>query len=128
MSFALTAPQFRARIKFVTRRYGWLFLCEAGGPGTRLAGVEKCMGFKKGERAPTPMGTIEIASGRREPLNAITPEDVALEGFPGQTPEWFVDMLCRKSGRRPEEPVSRIEYGYVLPDGSVLWRPAATTG
>ena len=124
ISFALTTPQFRARTKFVTRRFGKRNYT----PGQRLAGVEKAMGFRKGERAPAPMGVIEVAEARWEPVDAVTDEDVVLEGFPDKDAAWFVDMLCKHSGRRPSDPVQRVEFGYVLPDGNVLWRPGRVAG
>lgn len=46
MSFALTTQQFKDKAKTVTRPFGWHFLQT----GDIICGVEKCMGFKKGEK------------------------------------------------------------------------------
>lgn len=112
ISFAKTKRQFKDRSKDVTRRIGWLF----AKPGMRLLGVSKVMGFKPGEVAEE-FGVIEVVSVRREPLNAITKEDVAREGFPGKSPEWFVDMFMReiKNAKMPHMTVTRIEFRYVDP-------------
>lgn len=55
MSFAFTKDQFRARAKIVTRRLGWWDVY----PGEILCGVERVMGFKKGEKIVR-MGLIEV--------------------------------------------------------------------
>jgi hypothetical protein len=109
ISFAKTTPQVRARIKDVTRRLGW----ERARAGDRLAAVEKCMGFAKGTKAPPPFDVIEVVSARRERVDAITAEDVAREGFPGQTPAWFIEFFCRFAGCRPDTEITRIEFRYL---------------
>lgn len=76
MSFAHTTPQVLARTKTVTRRDGWKNLK----PGTVLRAVDKCMGFRKGEH-PRELAIIRVVSVRREPLSAITDDDVVREGF-----------------------------------------------
>lgn len=119
MSVALTAPQVRTRVKTVTRRFGWWKLK----PGTLLALCEKTMGFRKGEKAPEPIAVVEVVSTRREPVNAIDAEDVVREGFSGQTPAWFVSMLCEHAGRRPEEECNRIEFRYVDLVPGYGWNP-----
>jgi hypothetical protein len=108
MSFAMTTEQFRARTKRVTRRFGWWFLR----PGDVVNGVERAMGLKRGEKI-TSLGPIRIVSTRAEPLNAITPEDVALEGFPDWTPEQFVSMLVGHYKVDPTKTVNRIEFEYI---------------
>jgi hypothetical protein len=108
MSFAMTAEQFKARTKTVTRRFGWWFLK----PGDEVRGVEKAMGLKKGETIK-PLGMIRIVSTRPEPLNEITPDDVAREGFPDWTPEQFVKMLVDHYGVSPSAPVNRIQFEYL---------------
>jgi len=77
-----------------------------------VQGVEKAMGLKKGENIK-PLGIIKIVSTHAEPLNAITPADCVKEGFPGMTPEVFVEMLCSKYGCSPEKLVNRIEFEYL---------------
>jgi len=108
MSFALTIEQFRARTKTVTRRFGWGFLK----PGDVVQGVEKTMGLKKGEHV-IPLGMIRIVSIRKEPLNAITQEDVIREGYPGWTPEGFVLVLADHYQVYPGAIVNRIEFEYI---------------
>lgn len=108
MSFAMTTEQFRAKTKTVTRRFGWWFLR----PGDVVCGVEKAMGLKKGEQIRR-LGMIRIVSTRAEPLEAITPDDVVLEGFPGRDPEEFVLMLVRHYGVERDKVVNRIEFVYL---------------
>ena len=108
ISFAMTTPQFKARTKTVTRRFGWWFLK----PGTRLRGIEKGMGLKAGEKV-VHLGLIEVLSARREPLNAITQEDCIREGFPDMRPEEFVAMLVKHYGCPPDTLCNRIEFKYL---------------
>lgn len=88
MSFALTERQLIDGSKTVTRRVGWANLK----PGTRLLAVRKAMGLKAGEKAVV-LCEVDVVSVRRERLDAITPADVAAEGFP----EWanHVDEFVR---------------------------------
>jgi hypothetical protein len=111
MSFALTTEQFKNKTKTVTRRFGWLFVQ----PGDIVCGVEKAMGFKKGEKMKR-LGLIRIVSTRREPLHEITKEDCIKEGFPEMEPEDFIEMLCNHSRCSRNDSVTRIEFEYV--DGS----------
>lgn len=108
MSFALTTAQFKARTKTVTRRFGWWFLK----PGDIVRGVEKSMGLKQGEKIK-PLGLVRIISIRSEPLDAITQDDVAKEGFPQWTPRQFVSMLVDHYGVFPSAIVNRIEFEYL---------------
>lgn len=108
ISFSMTTPQFKARTKDVTRRFGWWFLK----PGDRLMGVEKAMGLKKGEKMVR-LGVIEIVSARGERLDAITHDDCHREGFPFFSPADFVHFLCRKSKKTGESIVNRIEFKHV---------------
>lgn len=108
MSFAMTTPQFIARTKDITRRFGWLFLK----PGDKICGVEKAMGLQKGEKIKR-LGMVEVVSVRLEPLNAITQEDVRREGFPDWTPEQFIQMLVDHYKVDPTEIVNRIEFKYI---------------
>lgn len=110
MSFALTTMQVSAQKKTVTRRFGWWFLK----PGDLVQPVRKAMGLKKGEAIEKIGPPIRIVSTRREPLCAITREDVMREGFP---PEWspqdFVDMIRSHYGNVTSlTPVNRIEFEY----------------
>ncbi|MCK5014266.1 MAG: ASCH domain-containing protein [Candidatus Omnitrophica bacterium] len=108
MSFALTTQQFKDKIKTVTRRFGWYFLK----PGDVLWGVEKCMGFKKGEKIKR-LGLIRIISAHKEVLSEITQEDCIKEGFPDMAPSEFVRMLCNHSKCAPNDTVNRIEFEYI---------------
>jgi hypothetical protein len=109
ISFTLTTEQVRQRLKTVTRRYGFKDLK----PGTLLQGVVKSQGLRKGEH-PEKLSVIRALSVRREPLNAITAEDVAREGFPGKSPEWFINFYCEHNwGTHPGDEITRIEFDYV---------------
>ena len=108
MSFALTTEQFKNKTKTVTRRFGWHFIK----PGDTVCGVEKCMGFKKGEKIKR-LGLIRILSTRKEPLNEITQSDCWKEGFPEMTPGQFVKMRCGHSKCSPFDSVNRIEFEYI---------------
>lgn len=110
MSVALTAPQVRARSKTVTRRAGWRFLR----PGDHLTLCPKVMGFRLGEH-PERIVDVEILSVSRERLDAITPADVAAEGFPEMTgAAEFVRFFCdHHKGCRPDSEVTRIEWRYL---------------
>lgn len=114
MSFAMTVPQFRDRTKTVTRRDGWwnrhLGISRVF-PGDVITGVEKAMGLKRGERQVV-LHDIVVVSARRERLGDITPEDVAREGFPGESPAWFV----KKYGKPAHHMVTRIEFRHVEDD------------
>lgn len=85
MSCALTKTQIRDGSKTVTRRDAWLKLQA----GDLLRPVNKTVGSKKGER-PHPLLPVghhlRVVSVRREPLEAITQEDVIAEGFSEMTP------------------------------------------
>ena len=80
--------------------------------GTRLRGVVKAMGLKKGEQVEV-LGIIEVVNARRERLNEITAEDVVAEGFPELSRRQFIDMFCKNMKCRPTDYVTRIEYRYV---------------
>jgi hypothetical protein len=60
-------------------------------PGDPLTLCKKVRGRKKGEPLVR-IADVQVVSVRREPLNAITPQDVAAEGFPGWTP-----VICGRS-------------------------------
>jgi len=111
MSFAMTTRQIEERSKTVTRRFGWSFLK----PGDVVCAVEKAMGLRKGEKIRR-LGYIRIKTVRREPLNAISQEDVIREGFPTWKPADFIEMICRHYKCRPDVGINRIEFDYVLPD------------
>jgi hypothetical protein len=77
------------------------------------------MGLKRGEKLEQ-LAVIEVVDVRREPLDAITDDDVAREGFPGKDAAWFVAMFRKAMGvgslgirdsKTPE--VTRIEFRLV---------------
>lgn len=103
MAFAVTTPAIEARAKFVTRRLGWARLR----PGDLLRAVDRGRG-----RAPRSLAILRVVSVRTERLDTISPEDVALEGFPGWTPAQFVAMFCESFGCAPETVVRRIAFDY----------------
>lgn len=94
MAVSLTEPQVRDRTKTVTRRAGWRMLR----PGGHLQLCRKVMGRRRGEPLDR-IALVEVISVRRERLDAITPADVAAEGFPGMTPAEFVAFFCRTHRR-----------------------------
>lgn len=113
ISFSMTEKSFVAGTKTVTRRLGWQNLK----PGDRLMGVNKCMGFKPGEK-PRFLGEIEVVSVRRERLDAITLDDVKAEGVAGcETVEAFVSGFCKAMKCQPDTEVARIEFRKVAPRG-----------
>lgn len=112
ISFALTTPQFLARIKDVTRREGWL----KAKPGEHLLVVSKIMGFKPGETAKK-LGIIELVKVSRVPIGDITQEECEREGFPDLTPSEFIAMWSeksskgkRKAGDDEQRMVTRLEF------------------
>jgi len=113
MSFAMTTTQLVDGTKTVTRRHGWKNLKV----GARLRAVHKAMGLRRGE-SPHVLAVIEIVGVRREPLNAITDDDVAREGFPAMNAAGFVAMFLSKVGGVEHAEVTVIEF-------RVVWRPGA---
>lgn len=132
MSVAYTADAVIARRKTVTRRLGWRFLKA----GDRLTLCRKVMGRKPGEPLER-IAEVEIVSVRREPLMAITDEDVEREAVPmldahgherfdevwipdaGRWSEakpatWaWVSWFASEMGCLPETEVTRIEWRYL---------------
>jgi hypothetical protein len=117
ISFALTPDQIESQVKTNTRRQGWWDLK----PGTLLQPVRKGMGLKKGEKVQRLGVPIRIISVRREPLNAITPEDVIAEGFPDWSCEQFIQFYAEHNRIEYHDFTNRIEFKYVNP-------PAINTG
>ncbi len=115
MSVALTEDAVRARRKTVTRRLGW-WQDKHGRrilqPGDRLTLCRKVMGRKAGEPLVR-LTDVEVVDVRREPLNAITQDDVAREGFADVSPAWFVDFFTTSMRCTPDTEVTRIEWRYL---------------
>jgi hypothetical protein len=118
MAVALTIPQVKDESKTVTRRKGWL---RKGTPmlkeGDLLTLCAKVQGRKPGEPLDR-IVTVTIVSVRRERLDAVTPEDVTAEGFPGWSPEQFIKFFCdTHKGCEPGTVITRIEWRYGSPLG-----------
>lgn len=108
MAVALTEAAVRDRTKTVSRRLGWLF----ARPGDRLALCVKVMGRRRGE-ALVRLAAVELVDVRREPLAAITPDDVAREGFPGWTARQFIDFYTAAMHVPETVTVTRLEWRYL---------------
>lgn len=109
MSVSLTENQVRDRSKTVTRHLGWTLLR----PGDRLTLCRKVMGRRRGEPLVR-IVDVEVVSTRREPLAAITADDVTVEGFPQMSTSDFVEFFCASHrGCRPATEVTRIEWRYL---------------
>lgn len=108
MSFMLTVEQIRNRTKTVTRRLG----SKNAKPGEVRQPIVKGQGLKKGEHVVRINGPIRFVAVSRERVRAITPEDVAREGFPNMTPAGFIAMFCQHNACKPSKVVTRIEFTY----------------
>jgi hypothetical protein len=110
MSFSATLAQMRDRSKTVTRRKAttWRGLKK----GDELYAIEKGQGLAKGERQVI-IALIRVVSNRVEQLDAITPEDVAKEGFPGMGRIEFIQLFERLNGGDDFQLVRRIEFEHV---------------
>ncbi|MEU5407441.1 hypothetical protein [Nocardia asteroides] len=109
MSVSLTEDQVRSRTKTVTRRVGWRMLAA----GDHLTLCRKVMGRKPDEPLVR-IVDVEVLSVRREPLNVISADDLAAEGFPWMTRPEFVEFFCATHrGCGPETEVTRIEWRYL---------------
>lgn len=107
MSVALTTQAVRDRVKTQTRRDGWLQLRA----GDQLALCPKYRGVRRADRELIVI--VDVVDVRREPLERISPVDVAAEGFPGLTPAEFVDFFCSTHrGVEPSTEITRIEWIY----------------
>ena len=105
MTFAMTKPQLLDGSKTDTRRMGW----SKTRAGDRITAVEKCMGLRNGEKQVV-LAEIVVTDVRREPLDAITPEDCAREGFPDMSPAKFVAMFRKAMRCQSSDQVTRIEF------------------
>lgn len=123
MSVSLTERQVRDRTKLVTRRLGWLML----EPGDTLTLCRKVMGRRKGEPLVR-IVYVDVVSVRRERLDAITAQDVDLEGFPEMTPAEFIGFFCgTHKGCTPDTEVTRIEWRWA-DEPAVCGQPEADHG
>lgn len=117
ISFSMTEAQLLDGSKTVTRRLGWQGLKA----GDKLLAVDRVMGLKRGERQRV-LGQLLVRSVGRERLDAIDEADVAAEGFPGQTPAWFVAHFCRAMRCDAGEMVTRIEFEFTAREGASAGR------
>lgn len=114
MSFALTTPQMRARMKTVTRRLGWLFLKE----DELVKACVKCMGLRPGETI-SKICVIRVLSVRIEPLDTMEKrvaygmKEATLEGFPHLTGKGFVDMFVEHMRCQRDHDVTRIAFEFI---------------
>lgn len=109
MAVSLTEQQVRNRTKTVTRRVGWRMLRV----GDQLTLCKKVMGRRRGEPLDR-IADVEVTGIRRERLDAITPDDITAEGFPGMTPGEFVAFYCDSHcGCTPETEITRIQWRYI---------------
>lgn len=124
MAVSPTEAQARARAKTVTRRLGWRMLR----PGDQLTLCRKVMGRRRGEPLER-IALVEVVSVGREPLDAISEADVAVEGFPQMTPAQFVGFFCdTHRGCLPSTEVTVIKWRYLdLPADNAVAGPAAVT-
>lgn len=108
MSVAFTEQAVRDQTKTVTRRKGWTFLK----PGDRLTLCRKVMGR---QGAPlVRVAEVEVVAVSREPLSAITADEVVLEGFPGMKPAEFIRRFFTEAqGIAADSDVTRIEWRYL---------------
>jgi hypothetical protein len=114
MSVAFTEDAVRDRTKTVTRRKGWKFLR----PSDRLTLCRKVMGRKPGEPLVR-IVDVEVLHVRREPLAAISAEEVCKEGFLGMSPAEFIRrFFVDAQGMSPDDIVTRIEWAYLDGDES----------
>lgn len=110
MSVSHTTDAVIERRKTVTRRLGWTFLK----PGDRLTLCRQVMGRRKGEPLER-LAEVEVVSVRREPLDAITAEDVEREGVTQWSKDPFSWMLeyAATFGCGYTDEVTRIEWRYL---------------
>lgn len=125
LSVSLTERAVVERRKTVTRRLGWwenkhgrrIIL-----PGQELTLCRKVMGRKPDEPLVR-LAQVRVIDVRREPLNAITDEDVLREGFShaeladywhdGSLGTAFVRWYADTMRITPDHPVTRIEWEYL---------------
>nr|VFK16750.1 MAG: hypothetical protein BECKLFY1418C_GA0070996_102551 [Candidatus Kentron sp. LFY] len=102
-----TIDQVEIGTKTVTRRNGW----KHARPGDLLLIVDK---IRTRERVRG-LAIVRVVKVTREPLLAITDEEVAREGFAGKSTEWFITMFTRDFVCTRDDMVTRVEWRY-------LWR------
>jgi hypothetical protein len=86
-------------------------------PHDRIRAVKKAIGLKKGEKIET-LAILEVVSVTREPLSAITQEDVIKEGFSDMTPAEFIAMLSNHYAIPTNTEFNRIDFKYPRSDAA----------
>lgn len=108
ISCSMTQRQIRDRSKTETRRLGWKNVKV----GDLLCFVDKCMGFKKGEK-PQRIADVIVTDVRREILAEITQDAVIREGFPEMS-EWeFILMFAKTMKCQFDDYVTVIRFKYI---------------
>lgn len=119
MAFSATIPQMRDRTKTVTRRAETTWEKHAD-PGDKLLAIEQGMGLPKGQKQVILHPILIVANRLENFVQGLTTEEVALEGFPGKSPDWFFENVWRPmhgSLPSPKAVVRRIEFAH-LEDGT----------
>lgn len=89
-------------------RVGPRWVCAGCGRFVRPDPEGGCCSGPAERRDPRRLGLREVVDVREERLKDITPVEVAREGFPGRSINWFISMYC--GGKPdPDRPVNRIE-------------------
>lgn len=104
MSFYHTTTAMRSKQKTHTLRPGWKNLKA----GDRVEAVVKYRGVALSDRQT--LGVIAITDVTRKPLNTITEEIIAREGFPGWTVPQFVQWYCMKMKVQPTYVLAFISF------------------
>ena len=116
MSVAMTTDAVVERRKTVTRRKGWWE--DKNGRrllrvGDKLTLCRKVQGRRAGEPLER-LAEVEVVDVRREPLCAITPEEVVCEGFLELSPSAFIETyFVVPQGILATDLVTRIEWRYL---------------
>lgn len=123
MSVAHTTEQVVARTKTETRRLGWW--TDRNGrrllhPGDLLVLCRKVMGRRPGEPLDR-LALVEVLAVRREPLDTITDEEVAAEGFPAWDSDTFIEFYCDTFGIAPWDDVTVIRWRYLDVELPQMW-------
>lgn len=120
LSVELNPWAVEARAKTVSRRLGWWD--DTTGqprvkPGERMWLCRKSRGGHVD--AADRLVEVVVVSATRERLSEIYrhgPGELAAEGFPGRSPEWFIQFFTEAVGGDRDTLVTRIEWRYLDED------------
>lgn len=120
MSVAMTTDAVIERRKTVSRRKGW-WLDKNGRRllhvGDTLTLCRKVQGRKPGEPIER-LAEVEVIDIRREPLSAMTQDDVSREGFPGMDRVEFINrFFVNAQNIFGDDEITRIEWRYICGGG-----------